>query len=238
MKPVPLPLRAVAALLCLCLAGWGARADEPDPPPVNVVLVHGILDTGALFDPMVGRLEAAGCRCFAPTLRPNTCALGVHDLAGKLSAQIDRRFGPRAPFVLVGFSLGAVVARDYVQTLAARGRVRGAFLISAPNHGTLWACLCPRGGLRDLAIGSPFLRRLNADDRAWTGIAVRSYWTPFDLMIVPAASSRWPVGETRCVACALHPWMVRNPVVLADITARIGRLREVGQVPAKNGEIR
>ncbi len=222
-------LRVVAAA-AFCLAGAVARGGEPDRP-VNVVLVHGILNTGKLFDPLVRRLEAEGCRCFAPTLRPNTCALGVHDLARKLSAQIDRRFGPTEPFVIIGFSLGGVVTRDYVQTLAARQRVRGAFLISAPNHGTFWACLSPGGGIRDLAIGSPFLRRLDADDRAWKNIPVSSYWTPYDLMIVPARSSLWTVGETTRVVCPLHPLMVSNPVVMADIAAKIKRLHNTGSKP-------
>ncbi len=207
---------------------WGSDAvaeSRAAAGSVNVVLVHGILNTGKIFDPLVRRLEADGCRCFAPDLRPNTCALGVHDLAGKLSRLIDRRFGPKDPLVLIGFSLGGIVTRDYVQNLAVRERVRGVFFISAPNHGTFWACLSPGGGTRDLAIGSPFLKRLNADEAAWKGIQVTSYWTPYDLMIVPASSSRWPVGETLRVACPLHPLMVTNRDVTEDIAAKIGRLR-------------
>ncbi len=217
------------------IAGWfygpeaSAGSDE-FARPVNVVLVHGILDTGRIFTPLIQRLEAEGCRCFAPDLKPNTCALGVHDLAEKLSAQIDRRFGPKAPLVLIGFSMGGVVTRDYVQNLAARRRVRGVFLISTPNHGTLWACLSPGGGVHDLAIGSPFLKRLNADDSAWKKMPVSSYWTPFDLMIIPARSSLWPVGETKRISCLLHPFMVKNRAVTEDIAAQIKRWRVVGSV--------
>lgn len=220
-------LRLVALMAALLGVVPVATAGDGDPVrPVNVVLVHGIFNHGRIFAPMARRLEAAGCRCFAPDLRPNTCALGVDDLARKLSAQIDGHFGPTAPFVIIGFSLGGIVTRDYVQTLADRRRVRGAFLISAPNHGTFWACLSPGGGVRELALGSPFLRRLNADDSAaWKGIPVSSYWTPYDLMILPARSSLWPVGETTRVACPLHPLMVTNRALIADITARIARLR-------------
>lgn len=203
-----------------------ALGGEPGPPPpVNVVLVHGILNTGRIFAPLAARLEREGCRCFAPSLRPNTGARGIRDLARKLSAQIDRRFGSRAPIVLVGFSMGGIVTRDYVQNLAAPGRVRGVFLISAPNHGTFWANLSPvGGGIRDLARGSPFLRRLNADLAAWEHIPVSSYWTPYDLMIVPARSSLWAVGDTTRVACPLHPLMPGNRVVMSDIAAKIARL--------------
>ena len=126
--------------------------------------------------------------------------------------------------MLVGFSMGGVVKRDYVQNLAARGRVRGVFLISTPNHGTFWANLSPGGGIRDLARGSAFLHRLNADDTVWRHIPVSSYWTPYDLMIVPARSSLWTVGDVTRVACPLHPMMPGNRVVMADIAAKIARL--------------
>ena len=223
-------LRALTLWMATCGGqATAAGGEEPARSPVNVVLVHGILNTGRIFDPLVARLEKEGCRCFAPSLRPNTGVSGVHDLARKLSAEIDRRFGPTAPIVMVGFSLGGLVTRDYVQTLAARDRVRGVFLISAPNHGTFWANLCPGGGIRDLALGSPFLQRLNADDAAWKRVPVASYWTPYDLMIVPARSSLWPVGETTRVDCPLHPLMPRNRVVMADICARIDHLRAEGR---------
>ena len=217
-------LVVVAVFGLLNPAAWSGEPDRLRPP-VNVVLVHGILNTGRIFTPLIKRLESEGCHCFAPSLRPNTGVSGIHDLTGKLAAQIDRRFGPTAPIVIVGFSMGGLVTRDYVQTLADRRRVRAVFLISAPNHGTLWACLSPGGGIRDLAIGSPFLQRLNADDTAWKHIPVSSYWTPYDLMIVPARSSLWPVGRTTRVSCPLHPLMVQNRTVMADIAATIAALR-------------
>lgn len=216
-------LRCAVAVVTILGGTNASKLHGESIRPVNVVLVHGTLNTGKVFKPLVRRLEAEGCRCFAPDLRPNTCALGMRDLAEKLSVQIDRRFGPKAPLILVGFSMGGVVTRDYVQNLAAKGRVRGVFLISTPNHGTFWAGISPGGGVRDLAIGSLFLQRLNADVAAWKEIAVSSYWTPYDLMIVPARSSIWPVGKTTRVFCLLHPLMVRNRVVMADIATKIKR---------------
>ena len=192
-------------------------------PPVNVVLVHGIYDRGRIFAPLVRVLEGRGDHCLAPSLTPNDCSRGVHALALQLSAAIDARFGASVPVVLVGFSMGGLVSRDYVQTLAGAGRVRGVLLISPPNHGTLWACFA-RGGTRDLALGSRFIARLNADERAWRSLPVCTYWTPLDLMIVPATSSLWPVGDTKTILCALHPWMVRNPVLMADVAARIAAM--------------
>ncbi len=168
-------------------------------------------------------LEAQGYPCLAPSLTPNDCSAGVRALSVQLARAIDARFGPRAPVVLIGFSMGGLITRDYVQNLAAPGQVRGAFLLSPPNHGTLWAAFA-HGGTRELGTGSRFLQTLNHNVQVWQHVPVRTYWTPLDLMIVPSTSSLWPVGDTQAVLCLSHPWMVRNPRLLADLTARLAVL--------------
>ncbi len=232
-------LLAFGWLLVIPSISEGGTADvgvgvSPTAPRVNVVLVHGILDTGRKFDTLVAALENAGCRCLAPSLTPNDCRLGVRDLTTKLAARIDARFGRAEPFYLVGFSLGGLVTRDYVQNFADPRRVRGVFLISTPNHGTLWARLSPNPNMRQLAPGSDFLASLNdgAGMAAWRRVPVASYFTPLDLMIVPAGSSRWAVGVTRMVWCPAHPLMVRDRVVVADICLRI-RLVQSGKASVK-----
>jgi triacylglycerol lipase len=228
----PTAVRFVVRLAAIALAGWmnaaGGQAGEPVAPAANVVLVHGFLDTGKRFDPLVRFLEKEGCHCFAPSLRPNDCRDGLPDLAAKLSAQIDARFGRSAPIILIGYSMGGLVTRCYVEKLANRKRVRGVFLISTPNHGTFWACLSPSKGQRQMSFNSDFLRALNADDSAWAGIPVSSYWTPMDGMIVPPSSSWWRVGDRKGVLCLLHPWMVKNRIVMEDIRRKIKALTATG----------
>lgn len=212
-----------------------ARAgDDGAPPPLNVVLVHGFHNTSAIFDPLVGRLEKLGCRCYAPSLQPNDVRLGVRDLTLKLAAGIDAHFGRSKPLVIVAFSIGGLITRDYVQNLGGQGRVRAVFMISTPNRGTLWAGLSPSSGARQLAPGSRFLDALNADLSVWKTIPVYAYWTPLDLVILPSTNTRCSFGHTRRILCLLHPWMVRNPEVMADITARIGGLAAAppGDVPS------
>ena len=213
-------LLVAAALIGVSVAV--ARAATPSPP-VNIVLVHGIFDRGKIFDPMVRMLEKQGCRCLAPSLQPNDCRNGVHALARQLSDRIDACFGRSEPIILIGFSLGGLVTRDYVQTLAAPGRVRGVFLISPPNHGTVWASLA-HGGVKQLSLNSTYLQALNRNEQAWQHIPVCTYWTPWDLMIVPSTSSRWPVGDCKEIFCLVHPWMVTNRTLTADITAKIAAI--------------
>ena len=221
----------VAAAAALSLAGMvlfsfpaaTARAVEPSRR-VNVVLVHGIYDRGKIFNPMIRVLERQGCRCLAPSLTPNDCRYGVHALALELSERIDERFGPSEPIILVGFSMGGLVTRDYVQNLAGPGRVRGVFLIATPDHGTIWASLALGNGVKQLSWNSTFIQALNQDEEVWRHVPLYSYWTPCDLMILPATSSRWSVGETREIFCLMHPWMVWDHRLVADVSAKIAVL--------------
>jgi len=62
--------------------------------------------------------------------------------------------------------------------------------------------------------GSSFLRDLNRDVEMLDRISFTSVWTPFDLMIVPAASSRLPAGRSISVRTLAHPLLVRDRQVL------------------------
>ena len=217
----------IACFLAAILSGGIPAATARDDRPtahVNVVLVHGFHNTGAIFDPLVGILKKQGCRCYAPSLQPNDCRLGVRDLTHKLAAGIDEHFGRSAPLVFVGFSIGGLITRDYIQNLGHPQRTRAVFMISTANHGTLWAGLSPYAGSRQLAPGSSFLNALNADLSVWKTIPVYAYWTPFDLVVLPATNTKCSFGRTRRILCPFHPWMVRNPEVLADISAKIAAL--------------
>ena len=207
-----------------CGAAPASTRDHKPPSPVNVVLVHGWTDTGAIFNRMVATLEQHGDRCFAPSLSPKDFHLGVHDLTLKLAPEIDRRFGKSQPFVLIGLSMGGLVARDYVQSLHHGNRVRAFFEIATANRGTLWANTSPGGGVRDFVVGSPLLRTLNADLSAWRKIPVYAYWTPFDLVVMPPTNTRCNFGENRCVLVPFHQAMVQNRTVIDDIAAKIDAL--------------
>lgn len=186
--------------------------------------MHGFTDTSAVFDPLVRVLEANGCRCFAPSLRPKDFRYGVRDLTLKLSAEIDERLGPAKRFVLVGQSMGGLVGRDYVQNLGGRKRVQAFFEIATANGGTLLANASPGGGVRDFAIGSPFLRALNADVSAWRQIPVYAYWTPFDLVVAPPFNEKCAFGQSKLIISPFHQYMANHPLVMADIAAKIAGL--------------
>ena len=68
--------------------------------------------------------------------------------------------------------------------------------------------------------GSEFLEDLNRDSAMLGRIEFTTIWTPFDLMIVPADSSRLDVGRSIRVNVAAHPLMIRDRRVL-DLVHRL-----------------
>ena len=180
------------------------------PPPPPLVLVHGIYDDGQIFQPMMRYFEGRRIHCVAPSLEPSSGRLGLADLAAKLQASIDRQLGAERPIDLVGFSMGAVVSRYYLQALEGRQRTRKFFSIAAPYRGSQWARLVRGQGARELRPGSEFLARLDAGGHLLAGLTLHSYWTPLDLMIVPPTSSVWKLAENHRIWSPCHPCMLRN----------------------------
>jgi triacylglycerol lipase len=193
---------------------------------MKIFMVHGFWDTGYVFRRLEHALTAAGHQCFSPTLRPRDGRHGLVDLAGKLAGYIDAQLDGETPFAIVGFSMGCLVARYYLQRLREGRRARAFFAISGPMRGTATAFLYPGKGAHDMRPGSRFLRELEAGSAGLDGLLLRTYYTPLDLMILPATSSRMAgVAELR-VWSPLHPLMLVNRRVAADIVRNLEQLPE------------
>jgi len=182
----------------------------------NIVLVHGINDNGATFGPFRRDLESAGFRVFTPSLTPNNGKAPLEMLADQLAVRINKFFGLTARLHVVGFSMGGLVARHYVQEMGGYRRAVSLTTIAAPNHGTVWAFLNNRPGIRQMRPGSDFLVRLAASEHRLAGLDIRAYWTPYDSTIVPARNCVWPRAENVRISSPLHHLMGNQPHLRAD----------------------
>lgn len=186
------------------------------------VLVHGINDTSAKFKTMQRAFEHKGYRCIVPSLTPKSGSKGLAYLARQLKEIINAEIGGRNIKVcLVGFSMGGLICRYYLQELEGYKVVNRFFSISAPHHGSLIAYLWPNLGARQMRPGSAFIRSLEQSSERLHGLACYSYWTPYDLMILPATSSLWEKAENIKVTALCHPFMVKNALVIADILEKV-----------------
>ncbi|HJL18639.1 MAG TPA: alpha/beta fold hydrolase [Sandaracinaceae bacterium LLY-WYZ-13_1] len=181
------------------------------------LLVHGIWDDGARFDRLRAALERAGApRVEALDLWPNDGSAPIERLAAQVQARADAMGVERID--LVGFSMGALVGRWWLQRMGGRDRVRRFVSISGPHHGTATAWALSRAGVRQMRPGSPLLADLASDEDPWGEVEVHSIWTPWDLMIVPPRSSRLrgARGEHR-IGVPLHRWMIRHPEAVSTV---------------------
>ena len=186
--------------------------------PRSVVLVHGIFDTARIFSRMEQWLAAAGFRPLSLNLAPSDGSSGLPALAEQLASFVDERIPFDQPFDLIGFSMGGLVSRYYVQRLGGIGRVRRFITLSTPHYGSLVAYAKGNEGSRQMRPGSAFLHELNRDASMLGRLKFASIWTPFDLMIIPATSSCLGVGEEFRIPIAIHPWMLTSRRSLELIT--------------------
>lgn len=212
--------RAVWVTLCgllqLLLAGSAqshavAEAPAGDPGGKRVVFVNGIYNSGKRFKTMGRRLKSRGWQVFAIDLRPNDGSITFEAMARQLDAFVSANIPPGEKFDLVGFSMGGLVCRYYIQKLGGYRRVRRFVTLSTPNHGTLWAWLSGRSGVKQMRPGSPMLDELNGDVSELAPLEYTSIYTPLDLTIVPPSSSRMQVARNVVSWVPFHALMIYMP---------------------------
>jgi triacylglycerol lipase len=185
-------------------------------PKNPVLLVHGIGDTHRVFSTLAPYLGDRGWPIHLIDLIPNRGEAGLDQLATQICDYVATHLGDR-PFDLVGFSMGGIVGRYYVQRLGGLLKVQRFITLSSPHRGTLTAYARQRPGVKHMRPGSSFLRDLNSTLEDLERVQFTSLWTPYDLMILPAHSSRLPVGQHRQIPALAHPLMLRDERVMAAV---------------------
>jgi triacylglycerol lipase len=183
-----------------------------------VLLVHGLDDTGARMQHIRRALQQAGWSSVELlTLEPNDGSASIERMAAQVAhaAQSLRMDTEHAAIDIVGFSMGGVVSRYMIQRMGGHAFVRRFITLSTPHHGTITAYFRAGAGIQQMRPGSALLRDLNT--ASWGATKVFSYWTPFDLMIVPAWSSALPDAVNSAIPVLSHPWMTSDRRVMRTI---------------------
>jgi triacylglycerol lipase len=181
-----------------------------------VVLVHGIFDTSKTLRKVESACKDAGLSTHAITFSRNLGFAPLSELAEELREFIASRLEHASRFDLFGFSMGGLVSRYYIQRLGGLGRVRTFLSISAPHHGSALACVWPGSGSADMRPGSAFLTDLASDASRLREVRFISYYTPYDLTILPPTSSIMPEAENRRRNCPAHPLMVLQSSLIRE----------------------
>ena len=175
-----------------------------------VLLVHGINDTGAVFNKMASYLREQGLSVHTVDLVPNNGAEVLDKLAQQVANYISTTFEAKQPFDLVGFSMGGLVSRYYIQRLGGIDRVQRFITISSPHKGTIVAYGTWLAGAVQMRPNSDFINDLNSDVEMLKQLNFTSIWTPYDLMILPAESSQIGIDKEVILPVILHPLMLTD----------------------------
>ncbi|WP_107668361.1 triacylglycerol lipase [Cyanothece sp. BG0011] len=199
-----------------------------------VLLVHGIYNTSAKFNTMTTYLTNLGWSVHRLSLKPNNGDGHLEHLAQQVHDYIHNNFDPKQPIDLIGFSMGGLVTRYYLQRLGGVEKVQRYINISAPNNGTITAYALPNPGIKQMRPNSQFLQDLNKDlETTLTKIDVTVIWTPFDLMIFPASSSKIDIGEEIKLPVLIHEQMVTNQKLLKTISHTLSKPLKINKISAK-----
>ncbi len=190
----------------------------------RIVLVHGILNTGHIMYWMKYFLQKKGYECYSPTLWPIDGRKGIEDLAQKLKNKLDTKYGDDQNINIVGFSMGGIVARYYIQELDGQSKVDNFFAISAPFQGTWWAYLpYPSKTIKQLRPKSEFLRKMSDGAVKLKNVNLFSYWSPIDSSIIPPSSSHWGYAKNKKIFAILHLFMVTSMKIIRDIDSVLNK---------------
>lgn len=188
------------------------------------MLVHGLLDTPRVFDGLRRELAERRQPLLIPRLPLRLGRTPVMEAAELLGAHIEAAFGREQPIDLLGYSIGGVIARTWVQLLGGHLRTRRFFSVGSPQQGTLTAHPWPERlltGIADLRTDSPLLRRLNDDLDALRSIDCRSYSSAIDLVVLPGWCAVLPVGPTRMLPVLTHPQLLRDSAAIRPLAVAL-----------------
>lgn len=186
-----------------------ARTDHRNRP--RTVLVHGYMDDASVFEPLASYLSELGMTPYAVTLEPSDCSVPLEALARQLAHFVETNFGYDQKLDFIGFSLGGIVTRYFVQRMGGLARTNRLLTVAAPHYGTWMAFASKLPAAVQLRPHSAFLRDLNADAEVLDGVSFISIWNPLDLMVLPSLSGRMPIAANRAVWTLRHQDLVTSP---------------------------
>ncbi|MEM8605166.1 MAG: alpha/beta fold hydrolase, partial [Cyanobacteria bacterium P01_H01_bin.121] len=108
----------------------------------SVILLHGLNDTANIFKGLRSQLVEWGYDVHVLDLVPSDAQTGLEILAEQVAHYVNTQI-PDGPLIVIGFSMGGIVGRYYLQRLDVQQRVNHLITIASPHHGSWAAYLHP-----------------------------------------------------------------------------------------------
>lgn len=180
-----------ASFVCYLALVFGLRNSDPSPDPEDareaVLFIHGYGMNRGVWWYIRRHFRLAGVSSTytinLPALNPGIPILV--DLVARRVEELSAQLGGR-PIVLVGHSMGGLVARLVAERLGAE-RVAVVYSIGSPHAGTRTAVLGLGQQARDMRPNSEFIRSLSATAPA--AVPMVTIASRFDNLVIPWRSA-------------------------------------------------
>lgn len=161
-----------------------------DPLHTPVIMLHGWVHNRSAFLVMARALRRAG---FAHVYSLNYSSVTdtIESAAAALADVVDETLEQTGAerCVLIGHSMGGVVARCYVQRFGGFDTVDTVVSLGTPHRGTHAAMVGVGTAVRQLRPGSPLLQSLEETARP-SNVRWISFYSDLDLLIMPAINAK------------------------------------------------
>jgi pimeloyl-ACP methyl ester carboxylesterase len=182
----------------------------PQPCAKPVILVHGVLVNDGVWFGFRRRLVRQRIGAVY-TFNYGPPYADIEHFAGQLAAKIDAVCAATGAqrVVLVGHSMGGLVARAYLRQFGA-ARLARIITIGTPHHGSILAWTYPGRCLVQMRPGNAWLAELNRDEPTSPPVSMTSIWSRHDSMVAPQASSELAGAENVALVGIGHNALLSN----------------------------
>ena len=190
-----------------------------------LVLVHGLWDTPRVFHRLIQRIDQPDRPLLAPHLPHGLGVVPLRELPRRLDQLILQQFGRDTAIDLLGFPLGGVIGRIWLQELGGAARTARFFSVGSPQCGTLAALPVPRrllAGVADMKPASDLLLQLNRQVGGLAPVTCRSYFCRWDLMVSPGWMAVLPSGTETELPVWTHQQLISHPQALQKLAQDLG----------------
>jgi triacylglycerol esterase/lipase EstA (alpha/beta hydrolase family) len=178
---------------------------EETPRNMPVLLIHGFFCNGAYWVPMKRALKKQGItHIFTLNLEPVFADINqfAQQVADKVT-EIRVRTGTEK-VILVGHSMGGLVARAYLYQLGGNAFVAKLITLGSPHHGTVLARLIGGMNVKQMRPNNAWLKALEKSEAQQTKVPTVCIYSCHDNFIAPQESAKLSYAKNIPIAGTGH----------------------------------
>ncbi len=179
----------------------------------KIILVHGLWNSPKVFNKFKDSLIRKNFEVLIPNLPHDSGRTSIKVLSKNFNDYIKQNLEDDDEIDLLGFSMGGLISRIWLQDMDGWRRTKNFLSIGSPHIGTLTAQFIPEKyfcGISEMKLGSKLTRELNINSQYLKRINCLSFFCFLDLMVFPGWKAVLPCGKSISVPVWTHKSLIKN----------------------------